>query len=368
MLKASVTVDGVSSGAAVSVATVAASSTPTVTSSTANLVDNATSLTINGTGFDGTITANDVVTFDNGVTGTVTSASAISLIVGNLSGLNVLTAGTVLNASVAVDGVSSGAAVPVATVAPVTISYSTAGSSYTQNFSTLPDAGGTATIVTNSAGIGPYDLIAASPIGYGAAGLTGWYSANIASAATSEKLGQGEPSTTTGALFDFNDGTVGSQSLGTISTSSTSSRFGAIFTNTTAGTLNQFTLSYTGEEWWANSGTGTSLSFSYETGVSSLPTGTTGYTTVSQLSFTGPTTGAGAYVDAFTTTADQVSVSFTATGFNWTSGQTLAIFWDKGAGAGTSDGLGVANVNFSATFVAAGPSITSAPTSPPTPE
>ncbi len=120
--------------------------------------------------------------------------------------------------------------------------------------------------------------------------------------------------------------------------------------------MTQFTLSYTGEEWWANSGTGTSLTFSYQLGIASLPTTTTAGTMVSQLGFTGPTTGAGVSVDAFTTSADQVSVNNTVTGISWTSGQTLAIYWDKGAGASTSDGLGIANVSFTA---AATPTVTS---------
>ncbi len=352
VLNASVAVDGVSSGSAVQVATIAASSTPTVSSSTANLSDEATSMTIAGTGFDPNIVANDVVTFNNGVTGTVTSATTTSLTVGSLSGLNVLATGTALSASVAVDGVSSGSTVQVATVAAAPISYATAGSSYTQNFSTLSAAGGTASIVTNSAGVGPYDLTAPSPTGFGASGVSGWYTANIGSAAAgTNKLGQGEPSTTTGALFDFNDGTSGSQSLGTISTTAVASRFGAIFVNTTGKTLNQFTLSYTGEEWWDNSGKGTSLNFSYEVGVSGLPTDSSG-TTVSQLGFTAPdSTGSGQYIDAFTTSADQVAVNYTVSGLTWSSGQTLAIYWDKGAGAGTSDGLGIADVNFSAAVV-----------------
>ena len=289
-LNASVTVDGISSGSPVQVASIIAAITaPTVTSSTANLPANATSLIITGAGFDATAT-NDSVTFSNGVTGSVTSATTTSLTVSSLTGLSSLSVGTVLNASVTVDGISSGSAVQVATVSGPTIFYTTAGSSYTQNFSTLPDAGGTATITTGTGSPvqGPYDLSSSTGGAFGASGLSGWYGANIATTIAAEKFGQGEPSTTTGALFDFNNGNAGSQALGTISTSSATSRFGAIFTNTSGVTLNQFTLSYTGEEWWANSGTGTSLGFAYEIGTSALPTGTTGYTTVSQLGFTGP--------------------------------------------------------------------------------
>jgi hypothetical protein len=112
-LNASVTVNTVSSGSTVQVATVA----PVLTSSTANLGVNATSLTINGFGFD-TTPANDTVSFSGGVTGTVTAATATQLTVSNLSGL---TLGS-LSASVTVNTVSSGSAVQVATVAPVVTS------------------------------------------------------------------------------------------------------------------------------------------------------------------------------------------------------------------------------------------------------
>ncbi len=109
-LTASVSTNGFGSGTAVQVATV----TPVVTSSTANLAANAASLTIDGFGFSGTARDN-VVIFSGGVKGIVTSATATQLTVSHLSGL---TAGT-LDAVVKVSGVSSGAAVPVATVTPV---------------------------------------------------------------------------------------------------------------------------------------------------------------------------------------------------------------------------------------------------------
>ena len=112
-LDASVTVDGVSSGSLVQVTTIS----PVVTSSTANVAANATSMIISGYGFD-TTTANDSVTFNNGVTGTVTSASLTSLTV-TVNGPSSLTAGTALDASVTVDGLSSGSLVQVATIAPV---------------------------------------------------------------------------------------------------------------------------------------------------------------------------------------------------------------------------------------------------------
>lgn len=124
-LDASVTVNGVSSGAAVQVANVA----PVVTSSAGNVAANAATLTISGQGFS-TNAASNIVTFVGGATGTVLAATSTQLTVGSLSGL---VAGA-LSASVSVNGISSGTAVQVATVSP-TVTASTA--DYAVNGSTL---------------------------------------------------------------------------------------------------------------------------------------------------------------------------------------------------------------------------------------
>ena len=109
-LTATVTSNSVSGTSAVPVATVI----PVVTPSTASLAANATSLVINGFGFD-PIAANDVVSFGGGVTGTVSTATANQLTVTSLTGLKFGS----LTASVAVDGQVSGTAAQVATVKPV---------------------------------------------------------------------------------------------------------------------------------------------------------------------------------------------------------------------------------------------------------
>jgi hypothetical protein len=110
-LTAIVSADGVSSGAAVPVATV----TPVVTSSTGNLAASASQITIKGLGFDPTA-ANDTVKFNDGAVGTVKTASTSALTVTFTT--EPTTAGS-LKAIVTTDSVSSGTAVQVATVTPV---------------------------------------------------------------------------------------------------------------------------------------------------------------------------------------------------------------------------------------------------------
>jgi hypothetical protein len=127
-LSASVSVNGVSTGTAVQVATVV----PVVTSSTTNLLATAITLTIHGFGFDGITSGHNVVTFSGGVTGTVTGATPTTLTVTSLSGLT----GGPLSASVSVNGVSSGPAVQVAAVVPVV----------TSSTASVPDSAPTLTI------------------------------------------------------------------------------------------------------------------------------------------------------------------------------------------------------------------------------
>ena len=93
-----------------------------MTASTADLAANATTLTINGTGFS-TTAANNTVVFNDGAVGTVTNATATSLTV---SISTMPTAVGSLTAVVTTNGVSSGSAVQVATVAPVVLQAPTA--------------------------------------------------------------------------------------------------------------------------------------------------------------------------------------------------------------------------------------------------
>jgi len=113
-LTAIVTSDSVSSGAAVQVATVI----PDISSSTANLPADATTVIIDGYGFDSTV-GNNSVTFNNGAAGTVSAATATQLTVSLTTGPT--TAGP-LNIVVTTNAAGSGSAVQVATVAPVVTS------------------------------------------------------------------------------------------------------------------------------------------------------------------------------------------------------------------------------------------------------
>jgi len=112
-LTAAVTTKSLSSGSATQVATV----TPVVTLDAATLASDATSLVINGFGFD-TTAGNNRVVFNSGAVGAVTAATTTSL---TFTFSTKPKAGD-LTAVVAVNGVSSGSAVKVATVSPIVTS------------------------------------------------------------------------------------------------------------------------------------------------------------------------------------------------------------------------------------------------------
>jgi hypothetical protein len=105
-LSVTVTVDG-AGGSQTQVAMV----TPAVSSNTNNLSPIATTLTIDGFGFDSNA-ANDSIAFSGGATGTVSTATSTTL---NVTGLTGLVAGP-LTAIVTVNGTSSSSAVEVAVV------------------------------------------------------------------------------------------------------------------------------------------------------------------------------------------------------------------------------------------------------------
>jgi hypothetical protein len=127
-----VTTNGVAS-----TSTQVATLTPVVTGSQANLAAGAASLVINGFGFDTTGTHN-TLTFNNGVTGTVSSATANTLNV--TFGTKPTTAGS-LTVTVSTDSQSSGISpVQVATVIPV-VTPSTANLAFNSSTLTINGAG-----------------------------------------------------------------------------------------------------------------------------------------------------------------------------------------------------------------------------------
>jgi hypothetical protein len=231
-----VTSNGVSSGAPVQVALVK----PVVTSSTAQVAANASTITINGFGFDPTV-ANNAVTLNNGAAGTITSATPTSMTVSFSTKPS--TAGS-LTAIVTTNSQNSGSATQIAAITPVVTSstaslaanaatvvitglgfettaanktvtlssgavgtvISSTATSMTVGFDTTPATMGslTAIVTTNSLGSGSgVQVVTVKPV------VTISTSNLLANAATMTIAGFGFSSANTNNSIAFNNGAVG---------------------------------------------------------------------------------------------------------------------------------------------------------------
>jgi hypothetical protein len=128
--------------------------------------------------------------------------------------------------------------------------------------------------------------------------------------------------------------------------------YGARFTNNTGVTLDNFTLSFTGEQWrdGGNSVSGSvaqSVTFGWKVGAANIQD--TGFTAAA-LGFTSPIFGAttGAALDG-NAAANRVAVGpVTVSGLNWAPGTDLWIRWEDIDHSGNDHGLGIDDLSFSA--------------------
>jgi len=224
--------------------------------------------------------------------------------------------------------------------ARASVLYGIPGNSYSQDFDSLGSSGSTWTNDST---------------------LQGWYYAlSTGAAPTSYNAANGSSPAQDLALSVGSSGSgergLGSQNPGT---ANTKLRFGLQLNNDSADTLSQFTLSYTGEEWRviANEATQDKLVFEYQifaSGSGNQLTTTTGWTSVSALTFTAPiAAGASAALDG-NASANRIQLSSPVTGITWAPGQELWLRWtDSTVGAsGTTAQLymmGVDDLSFVAT-------------------
>src|SRR5262245_39765762 len=225
--------------------------------------------------------------------------------------------------------------------AQTNISYG--GGTINQDFDGLPNTG-----TFTYTGLGPFDF-SASPTSV--ATMQGWYFAKIAGTGPNALFRVDNGGNNSGGVYSY--GTTGAtdRALGSLGSGTTVSGFGAVLVNNTGGALNQFTLSYTGEQWRRGSAAANTLSFSFGLGNSDIVTGF--FTPVSTLSFTSPnTTGTNIALDgnaAGNNTA--ITGTVTLTSGSWNPGQSLLIRWTDVDDGGNDDGIGIDNLSFSATNV-----------------
>lgn len=119
---------------------------------------------------------------------------------------------------------------------------------------------------------------------------TGWLFAETGSNANTTYL-VGTGSVNTGDTYSFGLTSSLDRALGALASGSLQSIFGVRFVNNTGSIISRITVEYFGEQWRNGGNTSTQdLIFSYQKGATSLTTGS--WTSVSQLNFTSPVTGA----------------------------------------------------------------------------
>lgn len=213
------------------------------------------------------------------------------------------------------------------------INYATAGSSYTQNFdglyTTVPSNN-----TTQAASLLP----------------SGWQFVETgANANTTFRNDNG--SSGTGDTYLVGTTASNERALGSFASGSLVSQFGASFVNNSGVTLNEFTLTYTGEQ-WKDGGSGSSilnkLTFAYAINPTSLTVGT--FVNVPNLDFTALVNNNTSDVTTDGNASNRRStITFTVTGLTWQSGETLILRWSDNNDAGNDDNLAVDDLTFSAT-------------------
>jgi hypothetical protein len=239
-----------------------------------------------------------------------------------------------------------------ANAASAAVSYTTAGSSYTQNFDTLPNTPTNVSLGNTPLG---WTNDNASP-GAGNFSILGWNLYHTTAQTEGgfdghQRMRIGSGTSTTGAFYSFGANSSTERALGDVGASTLSPNGGNLFfglhlTNNTGQTLTGFTVSFDGEQ-WQSSGlpTGETMTFGYSFTADQSTWATTGtFTSVPSLSWTAPVHTATA-VDG--NGVGKVAVSpVTVKNLSWADGTDLWLRWVDPQPSVTDDGMAIDNVSF----------------------
>lgn len=204
-----------------------------------------------------------------------------------------------------------------------TVSLTTYGTAYTQNFDSLSN---TASSTTNSLGI------------------AGWFLFESGGGTRDNELyavdGGGS---NIGDTYSYGGAGLSERALGGLQSSSLVPTFGAAFSNNTGGPITSLKISYTGEQWRIGNTAASRddrLDFQYSTNATTLISGT--WTDVDPLDFTNPIkTAPSAGALNGNAAGNRVSLSYTITGLNIPNGSTFWIRWTDFNASGSDDGLAI---------------------------
>ncbi len=204
------------------------------------------------------------------------------------------------------------------TSAAGSISLTTIGSAYTQNFDTLANTSTSSTVPN------------------------GWaFSEAGTNANTTYTAGTG--SSTTGDTYSFGSTASTERAVGGLQSGTLTPTIGASFTNNTGSTINALQIAYTGEQWRIGNSAAARedrLDFQYSLNATSLTTGT--WTDVDSLDFMNPikTAAAVGALDG-NAAANRSAIGATISGLTIANGSTFWIRWNSFDATGADDGLAV---------------------------
>ena len=207
--------------------------------------------------------------------------------------------------------------------------YSLTLTSYSQNFDGLGT--GNATVAG-----GNLNLVNAS--------LNGWFFAEAGSSSNTEIIA-GTGSASAGDTYNFGLAANANRKLGGLQSGSLEPTIGFYFTNNTAITITDLTITYTGETWRVGAANRTDrLDFQYSTDATSLTTGS--WTDFDLLDYANPgqATGNGSIQHSS-------SITNTITGLNIAIGATFFIRWTDFNATGSDDGMSIEDFSFTASYV-----------------
>ena len=239
------------------------------------------------------------------------------------------------------------------------VTYGTAGATYSQNFDALINTG-SVTLTGN----GPFHL--ADPQ-FATTPITGWYFSKFSGTGSNALFNVNDGSLGSGSIYSYGAAAATDRALGTVASGSTVSRFGAVIRNTTGSLLDTFTITFDGEQWRNGVGSSTAanvLDFEYAVGVASGGSiDGTGFTGDSNLDFTAPVTNSTEGAIDGNTAGRTAGITRTISGISWAAGTDLIIRWSDLNDTGNDDGLGIDGFTFTAATNAPNGSLSfSAPT------
>ncbi len=245
--------------------------------------------------------------------------------------------------------------VTINTIDAQTISYSTAGSNYTENFDGLITTG-----ITNNAANGPFEIVTGN---FAGSTVAGWYVERFAGSTAGANFSANDGTGNSGSVFSYGTGTATERALGLLASGSRVNRMGVLITNNTGAALSSVTISFNNELWRrGTNATGNIVAFSYKTGATAI-NDATGYTVTTNLNLVTPNlTGAEGSRDGNNATY-RTAVTFTLTGISWAPGDVLGLRWDDANETGNDDGMSIDDFSFTAgasvtPTLTAGPAIT----------